>query len=316
MSLIILFTISATLSGQQYAQYSLFMFDKYQENPAFAGLDYGLSINIHTRNQWNGLERAPSIININAHMPYYNFNGAIGISTNSRSLGVQSYKDISVSYNYVLNMGSGLWSNGLRVGLGQLQVDGGAIVTPEGIYNAGNIIHNDPLLLSTSDIGLGLVWDIGTYYMSSDWEFGIAIKGLPGNNINQKYFVLNKKISASVFAQYKFVIFEKFDFQPSIMLKSNFNQVQTELASIIKINGNVFGGIGIRGYNSNSLDAVMVILGANVSDKIRITYNYDAGVSKLRNVNEGSHELHLNYNFGQLLGKGMPPRKVYNPRYL
>lgn len=290
--------------------------DKYQFNPAYGGLDYSLVINAHTRTQWQGLDQNPRVIGVNAHLPYYVWSGALGLKATSRSLGVLSHNELSFSYNNVLNLGSGLWSNGLRVGMSQMSVDGAAIMTPDGIYTGGSVNHNDPILLPTQGSGVGLLYEVGTYYKARRLELGLSLTSLPGSNISQDGFTFDKKTHIYAFGQYRFELFEEFDLLQAILLKSDFGAVQTEVSSLVQINGNIFGGIGVRGYSSNSLDAVIVILGIRLTDNITLTYGYDAGISGIRQANEGSHELLLSYNLQKVIGTGLPPKIIYNPRYL
>lgn len=304
------------LSAQQTAQYSLYMFDKYQYNPAYGGLDYSLSANVHTRSQWQGLDKSPTSIVFNAHMPFYIWSGSVGMQVTSRGLGVLHHRTVTGSYNYVLNLGNGLWSNGARVGLSHLGVDGSAIVTPEGIYTGGSVNHRDPILPNSNTSGLGLQWEVGSYYRTEDLDIGASIGSLPGTDIGLSTFTFDKVIHATAYAEYRFEIFGEYDVMQSILLKSDLNNVQTDITSIIRINGNVFGGLGVRGYSSTSLDAVTVILGAQVNKHVTLVYSYDAGISGLRNVNDGSHELLLNYNLQKAIGTGLPPKIIYNPRYL
>ena len=307
---------ATTTAAQQTAQHSLYMFNQYQYNPAYGGLDYSVSGSVHVRNQWQGLEQSPSVVLVNCHLPFYIWSGAIGMQVSTRDLGVLHHREVTASYNYVLSLGNGLWSNGLRVGLSQLGVDGTAIVTPTGVYTGGSVNHRDPILPSGSVTGVGLSWQLGTYYKSDKLEGGATLQGLPGNDIETSTASYNKDIHMSVFGQYRFKLMGEYEVLQSILLKSDMRNIQTDLTSIVRINGNVFGGIGLRGYSSSSLDAVSVILGAQVNKHITLIYSYDAGISGLRNVNDGSHELLVNYNLQKAIGTGLPPKIIYNPRYL
>jgi len=307
---------SAKVYSQQTAQHTLYMFNQYQYNPAYGGLDYSLSGSVHVRNQWQGLEQGPSSVLVNCHLPFYVWNGALGVQISSRDLGVFHYREATASYNYVLDLGNALWSNGARVGLSQLGIDGTAIITPDGVYTGGSVNHNDPLLPNSSIAGSGLSWQIGTYYKSDRLEMGGTLQGLPGNNIGVGSVTFNRSLHVTAFGQYRFQIFGEYEVLQSILLKSDLVNIQTDITSIMKINGNVFGGIGLRGYSSSSLDAVSVILGAQLSKHITLIYSYDAGISGLRTVNDGSHELLINYNLQKAIGTGLPPKIIYNPRYL
>lgn len=302
--------------AQQRVQHSLYMLDKYEHNAAYGGLDYSLSANVHYRKQWADLQGSPSNIHINAHLPFYVWSGALGTQIGSRNLGSLNYNSVSFSYNYVLKLSSGLWSNGLRVGVDQLRLSGSSILTPEGIYTGGSINHADPQLQSGLDAGFGLLWELSTYYKSAKWEAGLSLSHLPGTNISLENFVLDKEMHAIFYGQYNFTFLDEFDVLQSILLKTDFGSVQTDITSIVRINGNVFGGIGVRGYSSSSIDAVIILFGVDLSKNVTLSYSYDAGLSGIREVNEGSHGLLLNYNLQKLIGTGLPPRIIYNPRYL
>ena len=74
-------------------------------------------------------------------------------------------------------------------------------------------------------------------------------------------------------------------------------------SALLKYNDNIFVGGSFRGYNSDSRDAVALIFGFNLSEKITVAYSYDLSLSNLSTVNDGSHEITLNYNLGKTVNK-------------
>jgi len=100
------------------------------------------------------------------------------------------------------------------------------------------------------------------------------------------------------------------------LVKSNISQTQIDFSVIVKYNDNIFLGTSFRGYNSDNTDALVLMTGIKLSEKIRLAYAYDLSLSSLNTVNSGSHEILLNYNLGKPIGKGKPPRVIYNPRFL
>ena len=66
-------------SSQQGLQISQYMFDRYQINPAYAGMDYSLSATANLRTQYAELEGNPVSQSINAHLPFYKWNAALGM---------------------------------------------------------------------------------------------------------------------------------------------------------------------------------------------------------------------------------------------
>lgn len=303
------------LSAQQQNQYSQSMLNKYAFNPAFAGLDFSFSANLLYRNQWETLPSNPTDIQINAHIPMYIWSGAVGGMIERQSFGVFRQTSVSGSYNYITDTPFGLLSFGGRLGLTQLSIDGSAIVTPEGIYS-GSFSHNDPILIEGQDQGIGMKWNLGTFFYNKKMEFGIAISNIPSTKIPLDRTSFSQKTHINGYFQYNFIINEEIELMQSILLKTDLNKIQSDISSLFKINGNIFGGISLRGYSSRSLDAMVLIAGMKISDHYTLSYSYDIGLSGLRKGHEGTHEILLNYNLRKLIGTGQPPKIIYNPRYL
>jgi len=303
------------LNAQQQNQYSQLMFNKYAFNPAFAGLDFSLSANFLYRNQWEGIPSNPTDVQINAHIPMYIWSGAIGGIIERQAFGVFNQTSIAGSYNYITDTPYGLISFGGRIGLTQLSISGDKIETPEGIY-VGGFSHNDPILLEGSDSGLGLRWDVGSFFYNKKVQIGLAMANIPTTKIGLERTSYSQTTHINGYFQYNFTINEEIELMQSILLKTDLNQIQSDISSVFKINGNIFGGISMRGYSSRSLDAMVLIAGMKISDRYTLSYSYDIGLSGLRRGHEGTHEILLNYNLRKLIGTGQPPKIIYNPRYL
>ena len=303
------------MNAQQQNQYSQMMLNKYAFNPAFAGLDFSLSANLMYRNQWEGMPSNPSDIQLNAHIPMYIWSGAVGGILERQSFGVFNQTSLSGSYNFITDTPYGLISFGGRLGMTQLSIDGERIETPEGIY-IGGFSHNDPILLEGSDQGISLRWDVGTFFYNKTMQVGVAVANVPTTKIGLDRTSYSQTTHINGFFQYNFAVNEEIELMQSILLKTDLNQIQSDISSLFKINGNIFGGISLRGYSSRSLDALVIIAGMKISDHYTLSYSYDIGLSGLRRGHEGTHEILLNYNLRKLIGTGQPPKIIYNPRYL
>lgn len=301
--------------GQQSTQYSLFMLDKYQYNPAFAGLDFSISANLHYRNQWDDLAGNPQDISINVHSPMYAWRGAVGGLIEHRTFGVFTETHVAGSYNYVTDIGEGLWSLGARVGVSRMAISGASILTPDGDYNSG-INHNDPLLPTNTLASFAPRWDIGTYYYTKTYQVGAAIASLPSSIVSVGDADLTHATHLNLYGQYDISFLEEYRLMTAILLKTDFAEVQTDVSIMLRNSGNIFGGITLRGYNSNSLDAVGFLFGIALDEHYTLSYSYDLGVSGLRRAHEGSHEILLNYNLRRAVGGRKLPKIIYNPRYL
>ena len=75
------------ISAQQAPQYTQFMLNRYQFNPAYGGLDRSLSITAGLRTQWTQFEGAPTTQFVNLHLPLYALNGSVGLGLENDQLG-------------------------------------------------------------------------------------------------------------------------------------------------------------------------------------------------------------------------------------
>ena len=72
----------------------------------------------------------------------------------------------------------------------------------------------------------------------------------------------------------------------------------------------------MRGYSGRTFDALAIVAGHRVSPKFSLFYAYDIGLSGLRSVHDGTHDLIVRINLDPIFGKNLPPRIIYNPRFL
>lgn len=320
-----IFTLLALVSGlgmafgQQPAQYSLFMMNKLNWNPAYAGMDHSLSATGIYRAQWDGLEGNPITQNVNAHMPLYVFSSGIGINLENDELGAERRTTGMLSYNYQLPMGrKGLLAIGLSAGIAQRTLDGSRLRTPEGDYDidASIIIHNDALLPISSVNATAATFGAGLYYYSERFEAGLAARHLSEPTVNLDAISLQLRRAYFFSAAGHFDLGETLSLHPALLLRSDLAQTQTDLAAIFRYDDNIFAGASFRGYNSDNIDAIAFIAGFKLSENITLAYAYDLTLSTLKQVSNGSHEVMLNYNLNKQIGAGRLPKIIYNPRAL
>jgi type IX secretion system PorP/SprF family membrane protein len=159
--------------------------------------------------------------------------------------------------------------------------------------------------------------DFGAYYKHEKFEVGIAATNLTQPTIdlatdasvtyNRAYFLT---------ATYNITLSDDFSLHPHLLLKTDFVKFQPEIAAIVKYRDTFFGGISFRGYDANSVDALAFLAGMQITPNIRLAYAYDLSIGSLQSYNSGSHEVVLNYNLNKKIGKEIPAKVIYNPRFL
>lgn len=303
--------------AQQPAQYSLYNFNKFNFNPAYAGLDNSLSLTGVYRTQWVGIPGKPVTQNVNAHLPLYIASGGVGLEFENETLGNWQQSKFLLAYNFQLPISrTGILSMGLSAGFIQRALDGSKIITPEGIYDPPDPFHNDPNLPEVKEDGNTLAVNFGAFYQDEKLEIGLSAMNLTEQAVELTTAAYKPERSYFFYLGYNIEMNKSFTINPSALVKSTFAQTQMDFSVIIKYNSNIYGGASFRGYNSNSIDAVVLMTGFKLSEKITIGYAYDLTLSKLSTVSSGSHEILLNYNLGKPIGKGKPPKIIYNPRFL
>lgn len=301
------------LVSQNASQHSLYMIDIYNHNVAYGGFDRSLSANFNYRNQWSGLPGNPEQFYVNAHLPVYLLNGGAGFSFYTDRAGALRKTGFMISFNRVRSFRGGIFSFGGSLGLRQTAIDGSVIRTPEGIYQGG-FSHEDPILGINTDTGTSPSWSLAFYTATDFFDFGISVNDLFVNQVTLDQINFEQSRGIDIYSAIPFLVSD-LEIQTSLYIKTNLQQTQGELSAMAK-NGNVFGGVSLRGFNENSFDSVVFFGGIKLNEHYTLSYSYDAGISALSDSTQGSHEININYNLNKLIGIGLPPEIIYNPRNL
>lgn len=302
------------LLGQQRPQYSQYGLNKYQTNLAFGGFDRSLSVTAGIRSQWSQLDGAPRSQYANAHLPLYFLNGSAGLMIESQQIGLLEKVQVAGSFNYIISTDYGLVSVGLRLGGQQVRINNSAVRTPDGNYRDGAVDHGDPILAQGVGQQVHPLWGLGVMYADGPLEVSLSIDQVPDvtASLSGGYYVLSPQYSA--YASYLISIDDDIRVRPLALIRSDGAQIQTDIGAL-GFYKNFIAGVGVRGYSSTSLDAVTITGGAQISEKVRLAYSYDIGISGLRTMHDGTHEFSINYNLNRRINTGDLPPIIYNPRY-
>lgn len=305
------------VNGQQPTQYTLLNYNMFAINPAYAGKEGSLSANLSIRQQWSNLQGMPQSQSLNAHLPINSINSGVGINLESDNAGLQQALQAALSYCYDVRLGkNAILALGVRGGVIQMNWNGGAIRTPDGNYQ-NTTEHKDNILGANSFNGQAPLLDLGALFQSKIIKIGFGVKNLTENSIN--YTINNGKIR--LVTNYFFTFAAEFNISnnliltPSVLFKSDVIENQTDINISAQLFEKFIIGTGYRGYSKNTNDAINIIGGIRLNEKIKLFYAYGLTMSPLKNASTGSHELLLQYNLNKPIGKGIPEKVIYNPRY-
>ena len=314
---IMLLMISLSAAAQQDPQFSQYFMNQAAVNPAYTGLDNALSATAQFRSQWVGMDGHPVTQNIALHSPVPVLHGGLGINLMNEQAGVLRNTVVALSYSYILKTRAGDFSLGISGGAVQVNVDGSKLRAPDGVYTNG-INHNDFLLPIVPVSGLAPDFSAGLFYSGKNLSVGLS-----ANHVIPQPVKLDAEGSSLQFDYerqyylqmgYLAKLTKAISIRPSIMVKSGGNRLQGEADLLAVYKDFLWFGAGYRGFNDQTMDALIGILGISISENLRLGYSYDYNTSSLGSVNNGSHEIVLNYRIN-LMKPLKPGKVVYTPRF-
>lgn len=302
-SIIFSFFAIATLYAQQDAQYTNYMYNTMNINPAYAGSRGNLSVFGLHRTQWVGLDGAPTTNTFAIHSPFRESNVGVGLSFMNDVIGPSDESTISADFSYTINTSDTYkLAFGLRATAHLLNVDFSKLH----IYNQGDALAQYNIENRFSpNFGAGAYWYSETTYL------GISIPNMLETQHFDKSQVNYSATSVPYERMHYHIIGGKvLDINPDIQFKPAFLAKIVEGAPLqLDLSANFLFQEKFTLGAAYRWDAAMSALaGFQVNDNWFIGYGYDAEVTKLANYNSGSHELFLRYEFSR-------KKQVASPRF-
>ncbi len=279
--------VSFSALAQQDAQYTQYMYNPININPAYAGSRGSLSIFGLHRTQWTGLEGAPSTTALSANTPFQNSKVGLGVSFVNDRLGAMDENTISIDFSYTLDLGgrnTSKLSFGIKGSANLLNVD----YTKLTIYNP-----NDPKFLEnienqfTPNVGAGI------YYHSDKAYVGLSV---PNFLATDRYddnvrSTMSQKMHYYLMGGYVFDLNPTLKFKPAFLLKAvEGAPLQADISGNFLIHDKFTIGGAYR------WDAAWSgLVGFQITDGLFVGYSYDADTKALSNYNNGSHEVFLRF---------------------
>ncbi|MBL1278741.1 MAG: type IX secretion system membrane protein PorP/SprF [Fluviicola sp.] len=315
--------VSCIAFGQQTTQFSQYMKNQYMVNPGSAGMYDFLDITIGGRMQWVGFENAPMSSYLYASSPLKKkggrakYNPGIRISNRATQAPKVStgklkhavggfvladqygaYQQIKFAGTYAIHMPLSRDYNlslGTNIGLSNR----GFIKDRAQTLNMLTGVGTDPTYdaysasatLNTLDIGLGM------YFYSQELFVGISAEQLTKDLVSFGSGTANfdPRMHFRGTAGYKFEMNRDWSATPSILVKYVQNApVSFEGSAIFEYKNWVWFGLSYR-----NKDAVIAMVGLNISERFKFGYSFDYSVSRFNQYSSGGHEVVLGLMFGR-----------------
>ena len=304
LSCAVIFT-TAQAFAQQTPLYTMYMWNQLVINPAYAGSREALTASAVWREQWVGLEGAPSTQVLSVHSPLPNDNIGLGFTVQNDNVGPTNTTGLWGDFAYRMKTTKkAKLALALRAGFGIHQADIRSLDVGGG--------ENDPAFNQNVDNSFLPNFGFGAYYYSDRGYVGVSSPSIlenelnNGNNLGDAEDLQNRHYY--LLAGYVFNISADSGsvmFRPSTIIRAvSGAPVSFDLSANFLIKQKLWLGAAYR-YQ----DSFAAMVAFNFTPHLQAGYSYDFGTSDLNNYNNGSHELMLTYDFFK------EDIKTRNPRY-
>jgi len=278
--IIILISVSSVIA-QNDAQMSHYMFNKMSYNPAFAGSNGLINASLLHRQQWAGFTDAPSTQFLMGDMMLPRIGG-LGLSIVNDKLGFEQALNLRLMYAYHYKLSDDLdISAGLGVGFMNKSLDGSKL-----IYENMNDVN--ALLNKESELNPNIDFGIAAKYQ--DLTLGLSFTQINQSNAKATFSKPPRHFYA--YAAYEYALNEQIDIIPSLYFKNSTFISQTEINVLGMYEERFWGGLSYRVQES-----VVILLGLNVVNGIRLGYSYDLNTGPVKSHSGGSHEIMIMASF-------------------
>ncbi|MEP7094057.1 MAG: type IX secretion system membrane protein PorP/SprF [Flavobacterium sp.] len=297
-SLVIMFVTIASFA-QQDAQFTQYMYNTININPAYAGSRGALSVFGLHRTQCVGLDGAPETSCLSVNTPINNSNLGIGVSLINDKIGPTNENNFSVDLSYTVQTSADFkLSFGIKGTANLFNLDINKL-NPE---SQGDPQFQDFNSKFSPNVGAGVYWHSDKAYI------GLSVPNfLETNRYNDNDVAIYKdKINYYLIAGYVFDLdhYQYIKFKPAVLTKMvEGAPLQVDVSANFMFIDKFVVGVAYRW--SASLSAMV---GFQITEGLYLGYGYDRETTNLNNYNSGSHEIFLRYEFFRKNGKMTTPR--------
>ncbi|MCW2121129.1 type IX secretion system membrane protein PorP/SprF [Flavobacterium sp. 7A] len=290
--------------SQQDAQFTQYMYNTININPAYAGSRSTLNVFALHRTQWVGLDGAPVTNTASVNTPIEGTNLGLGVSVVNDKIGPSDENNISVDLSYSINTSDNYkLSFGLKATANLLNIDFTRLNQyDKNDYTFENNIDNK----FSPNIGFGL-------YLHSDKSYvGFSIPSLletshfdrSAGTSNANSHVAKEIMNLYLIAGHVFDLNPDLKFKPALLVKEvQGAPLQVDLSGNFMFNDKFMIGAAYR-WSA----AVSAMVGFQATKSWFIGYSYDTETTNLANYNSGSHEIFLRYELFNKFNRITSPR--------
>jgi len=273
--------------SQQDPVYTQYMNNLLTIQPAYAGISGSLNITGISRAQWVGFEGAPNTNTLTINGPLRRFNVGLGLSIVNDKWGPIRQNGIYVDYAYRVKLRQDQFlSFGLKGGFNIYQA-----------YLTDIVVNdpNDPVFAYDvnfkflPNLGVGIMWHSDRFFL------GVSSPKILKNRIQSQNTetVYREVLHFYGMGGYVFFLSDVLKFKPTILYRwAERTPSFADFSGSFLLYDRVWIGATYRLKNSYGL-----IFQFNVNTQLKFGYSYDQTTFHPTQVNSGTHEFLISYDF-------------------
>jgi type IX secretion system PorP/SprF family membrane protein len=296
ISAILMYCAVLQSHAQQQVMFTQYMFNGLAINPAYAGSHETFSATALLREQWTGLDGAPSTQTFSMHAPVRDQKMGLGVLFLHDKIGVTNQTGAYLSYAYRIPFSNGAkLAMGIQGGFTNYNAKFSMVSSTDPSFNSGDVVEFKP------NFGAGIYYNTERFYAGASVPQLMETKFDNNNTDADSWLVRHYFFTAG----YVLDIAENLKFKPNILGKYvQGAPFELDLNANLLFSETIWAGISWR-----SFDSIDAILQLQVNPRLQIGYAYDfATRSEIRRVNSGSHEIMLNYRIPTKRDRVVTPR--------
>ena len=291
--------IVGSVSAQQDPLFTQYMHNPVSINPAYAGSSGTLNFTAMHRQQWVGIDGAPKTLTLSINSPFLGYNVGVGFSLIHDQLGPVKQTGLYLDYSYNLKVTEKVkLAFGMKGGFNMYDINLQNLIRE---YNEDGVIMFGTTKMYLPNFG------IGTYLYSDRFYLGLSIPKMLQNSLSDNSNTLQNKEERHYFFTGGIVldVSENIRFKPSLTLRMvNGAPLSSEFTGAILLHDRLWLGAMYR-----LGDSVGAMVKFNVTNQFSLGYSYDMTQSRLRNDNQGTHEVYVSYDIA------FRNKKILSPRF-
>ena len=301
--------------AQQDPQYSQYMFNQMAVNPGYAGSHDAICLTAVHRQQWVGIEGAPttSVFTVNAPFKMFGASHGVGLTVMSDQVGFNTDVSAGLAYAFRLPLGPG------RLGIGVSGMFLNKALAAKWVIPTGPGFvapESDRSIPGEKESVMGFDMGVGVFYRADKVYLGLAsthVLEKPELKYAEKAdakFLLKRHYHATAGCMLP-MNNPAWELAPSLMVYSDGTASQITANMNIMYNKKVWGGLG---YRLN--DAVLAMIGVDLFNGLKVGYAFDYTYTGMRQYFSagGSHEVMVSYCFSVVKEKVV--KKYKSVRFL